>query len=186
MLEHVRGRLGHAVRALGRPAKANISVEFALITALFTLPLLLGAADFVTLIAAQAQLNTALQALYFYGETNPADAAALGSDTTDLGYIIHTINANSDFQISLSTTAPPVLTYACYQTPTAPGTVATPSAPNASASANNCSKSGYTVLTYANYALKARVPLIVPLPGLGNPFTESASGYVQISAKNNS
>jgi Flp pilus assembly protein TadG len=163
-----------------RAAKGNVSVEFALITALFVLPLLLGASDFVSIIAAQAQLNTALQALYYYGVSNPNFATTTGTGAYAT-QIINLINTNSNYQITLAT---PSMTYACFSTTTTAGTVSTPSAPNASNTANGCSASGQTTLSYANYSISTKVSLPVPLPGFSNPMPMSASGYVQISTTN--
>lgn len=157
---------------LRRSGRANASVEFALITSLFVVPLLLGASDFVSIIAAQAQLNTALEALYYYGVTNPGGAI---SNTSS---IITAINANSDFQMSVASQS---LSYVCYTTQTSAST-----APSfgTSSSSNNCS-SGQTTMTYANYKLTTNVTLPVKLPGLSNPLPLSASGSIQVATKNN-
>ena len=160
---------------LKRTARANVAVEFALITALFTLPLLLGAADFVSIIAAKAQLNTALQALYYYAVTSPGTAATASGNEAS---IIATINANSDFQITApSTAASPMtefLTYSCYSTAASPLSFTPPS------TTDSCTSSQVT-MTFANYTLTTKLTLPVPLPGLSNPLTLSASGSIQIN-----
>lgn len=164
-----------------RAAKAEVAVEFALITALFVLPLFLGAADFVTIIAAQQQLNTGLQALYYYGVTQgpstPANAANTGASYA--GNILTLINANSDFQLSFAATSPAYLSYLCYTTG------GTPPSSDAGASTTLCSTSGTTTMTFANYSITTSAKLPIKLPGFANPLPLSASGYVQISTKNN-
>lgn len=166
-----------------RRDKGNVAVEFALITALFTLPLLLGAVDFVTIIAAKAQLNTALQALYYFAVNNPTDAIdGSTSYVAGTGGIIPTINSNSDFQLSVTTQQ---LEYSCYTTGT---TASEATAPSVSAlSTTDCSAAGNTTMTFANYVLTASVPLPISfyMLGLNNPMQLSASGSVQIATKNN-
>jgi Flp pilus assembly protein TadG len=60
-------RLRH--RRLGN--RGSVAVEFAMISSLFLLPLMLGSSDLVEMISGQAQVNTALQAMYLI----PAQAA---------------------------------------------------------------------------------------------------------------
>jgi Flp pilus assembly protein TadG len=150
---------------LKRTARGNVAVEFALITALFVLPLLLGASDFVSIIAAQAQLNTALQALYYYAATNQS----VGT-TTNTSAILSAINSNSDFQLTLSSQT---TSYMCYSTAA--------TAPTFTANANANCGSGNTAMTFANYTLTTNVSLPIKLPGIANPLPLSASGSVQVN-----
>jgi len=103
-------------RASGR--RASASVDFALTASLFMLPMLLGSADFLCVISAQAQLNTALQSLYYFAYTNPTSA----NSTTDAGYIITLINSASVTKITLpatmsSGTANASISYGCFTPP---------------------------------------------------------------------
>ena len=67
-------------------------------------PLLAGGADFLTMITAQAQLNTALQALYYYAWTNQTAASANTSSNTITAQntLIAAINSASIFHITLA------------------------------------------------------------------------------------
>ncbi len=84
--------------------KASITVEFALVATFILLPLLAGGADFLTIITAQAQLNTALQALYDYAWTNPSAAQANTNSSTVSAQntIIAAINGASAFHLTLA------------------------------------------------------------------------------------
>ena len=75
--------------------KANVTLEFALVAVFLLLPLLAGGADFAVIISGQAQLNTALQALDYFGWTNPASA----SNIADLQNIITAIDSGSVYNI---------------------------------------------------------------------------------------
>lgn len=157
------------LHGLKRSARGNVAVEFALITALFVLPLLLGAADFVSIIAAQAQLNTGLQALYYYAVTNQGNGTS-----ADANAILAAINSNSNFQLTLGSSS---TSYMCYAT--------TSATPTFTANANSNCGAGNTTMTYANYTVSTNVSLPVKLPGLSNPLPLSASGKVQVATANN-
>jgi Flp pilus assembly protein TadG len=158
--------------------KASVSVEFALISVLFLLPLAAGALDFICIINAQAQLNTALQALLYYSWSNTSAALSNTSTTTESAEIalINAINGASTFSITLvsGTVAGSYsnLAYECVSTSTAPYTIT----PSASAS---CSSS--TLETYVQFKVTTKVNLPFPLPlNLANPLTLSASGSAQV------
>lgn len=153
-----------------RTAKASASVEFAIVSGIVLLPLLLGAADFISVITAQAQLNTALQALFFYAYTNPTSA----SNATDAGYIITLMNAASVFTISLpgtmsSGSANASLSYGCF---TSPSTVITYQ--------TTACGSGQTQQTLVTYQVSTSILLTFPFPTLSNPMHLSATGTIQV------
>lgn len=169
-------------RHLARRARATVAVEMALISVFFLLPLIGGAVDFVIIMPAQAQLNTALQALYYYALTNPANATS----ASNTGKIIAKINTASFNQISMPATlslngtsaANPVATYVCYITLTSSNvTSATPSFSTPSTT-NSCT-STQTAMTFVNYKVTTTVSLPMPLPGIGRSWTLSASGSIQ-------
>jgi len=153
-----------------RTAKASASVEFAIVSGLVLLPLLLGGADFISVITAQAQLNTALQSLFFFAYTNPTSA----NNATEAGYIIALMNGSSVFTVSLPATmssgsANASLSYGCFTPPSTAITYQTAA----------CS-AGQTQQTLVTYQVTATVPLTFPFPSLGNPMHLSATGTVQV------
>jgi hypothetical protein len=150
--------------------RASASVDFALTASLFMLPMLLGSADLLSVISAQAQLNTALQSLYYFAYTNPTAA----NSTTDAGYIVTLINSASLYKITLpatmsSGTANASISYGCFTPPSTTITYQTTA----------CS-SGQTQQTLVTYQVKTTVPLPFPIPALTNPLPLSATGTVQV------
>ena len=143
--------------------RANISVEFALISVFILLPLFSGGANYMQVICAQSQLNTALQSLYYFAWANPS----IATNTADLGDIITQLNAQSFNQIQLSSAT---LSYDCI---TAPSTIPT-------YSTTPCG-TGQTQETLVNYQITGNVSLPLALTlGLKNPYTLTMSGKVQI------
>jgi Flp pilus assembly protein TadG len=158
------------IRRLAESRRASASVDFALTASLFMLPLLLGSADFLSVISAQAQLNTALQSLYYFAYTNPTSA----NSATDAGYIITLINSSSLYKITLpatmsSGTANASISYGCFTPPSTTITYQTTA----------CS-SGQTQQTLVTYQVKTTVTLPFPIPALANPLPLSATGTVQV------
>jgi hypothetical protein len=150
--------------------RASASVEFALTASLLLLPLLLGGADLLAVISAQAQLNTALQSLYYFAYTNPSAA----NNTTDAGYIITLINAASVFQISLPATTTAgtsnaALSYGCFTPPSTTITYQT-----------TACTAGQTQQTLVTYQVTTTITLPFAFPGLANPLTLNAAGTVQV------
>jgi Flp pilus assembly protein TadG len=158
----------------GRGQRANVTVEFALLATFFLLPLTAGSADLVVAISAQGQLNTALQALYYFGLANPTSAIS-STDTQD---IITAINSGSVYNLSMPATltsgsANPSFTYVCYTTGATSPTFSTPS------TTNTCTGS-QTAQTFANYKVSVSVSLPFPIPlKITNPLVLTASGSVQ-------
>jgi Flp pilus assembly protein TadG len=155
--------------------RANVAVEFALVASLFLLPLLLASGDFVSIISAQAQLNTALQALYYFGVTNTANA----TNATEAETVVSAINnAGTQFLVTMPTDLPsgslnPSYTYQCYTTGANTPTLSTPS------TTNSCTSS-QTAVVYANYEVTTKVVMPFPIPGVHSPLTLIAQGAVQI------
>ena len=160
-------------RLLRRGRRASVAVEFALVTSFFLLPLALGASDFVIIITAQAQLNTALQALYYFAWTNPLTADNL----TQLQQIITAINSASVYQVTLPATTSSgavngSFSYACV-TPGATPTFTAVTGPGLCTSTQ-------VQQTYVSYALTTTLGLPIKLPGLPAPFTLSSNGKIQV------
>jgi len=147
---------------LGR--RANVSVEFALVSVFVLLPLFAGSADMLEIISAQAQVNTALQSLYYFALMNPTVA----SDTGNAGKVLTLINATALHQVALGTPNG-TLSYDCLL---ANGTT-TPTT-------GTCTNS--TLQIFASYQVTSNVNLILPLSvfGFANPFQVSTTGTIQI------
>lgn len=158
----------------------SIAVEFALVSIFFMLPLLAGGGDFLLILLSRSQLNTALQALYYYAETNPGSA----TDTTYLTDIINSMNTASVTQLSMpaelaSGAANPSYSYYCF---TSSSTA--PSFTGPYTSASSCG-TGTTTQTFVNYKLSATTHLPVPLPGSGSSYTLSVTGSIQTASTQN-
>ena len=148
-------------RTFGRQGSA--AVEFAMVSTFLLLPLFGGGADFVEMISAQAQLNTALQSLYYFAYTNPGNAA----NATQLTAMLAKINSAAVHQVAMPSAA--VVSYKCISSA---GVMTT----NTSAT---CASG--TAQTYVTYQLTSSVALTAPLPlAFRSPFQMSAKGTVQI------
>ncbi len=157
--------------------QGSVAVEFALLAALFLLPLLLFAGDFVMIISAQSQLNVALQALYYAALTDPGNAG----NATLAQNVINAINQHAAYQLTVpakitvsgSSVNNPAWSYVCYtkkaQTPSF-------SAPSTT---NNCNSATQSTIDFVNYKVSTTLSLPVPLPGVGSSLTLSAQGAIQ-------
>lgn len=174
---------GLKFRPLGN--KASASVELALMSVFFLLPLFGGGVDLIEIIAARAQVNTALRALYSFDWTNPslaATAAPQASNIADLASIVATINAGSLRPVSF-----PASTSAVTQNGTSVnGSSYFVCIPSGSTTGNTLTQAapcgtGYIQQTWVTYQVNSSVYLPVPMPFvLSNPLTISASGAVQV------
>jgi Flp pilus assembly protein TadG len=146
-------------RKLRVDTRASASVEFSLLALFFLAPLLVSAVDFVIYIAGQAQLNTALQALYYNAITDPADAAT----ASKAQLVLNAINSGSIYPVTLAKVtaktacmASGSLTYIASNTSCPPNAVQT---------------------TAVYYSLSTHVSLPFPVPlKLTNPVLITASG----------
>jgi Flp pilus assembly protein TadG len=158
--------------------RANVSVEFALISVLFLLPLVTGAADLICVVNARAQLNTALQAMMFYAWSNPTAAQNNTASTTTAAEatIIDAINsAPSNFHVTLNLGAVPGsysnLTYYCV----------TPGTPYSITPSGSATCASGTLQVFAQFTVSTNVNLPFPIPlKLVNPFPVSSTGSAQI------
>lgn len=149
--------------------QGNVSVEFALIASLFLLPLYGGSIDMVEYISAKAQLNTALQALYYYSLTTP-NAATTSADTSAIVGLM----SGSPHPITLASS---VVNYDCIENNSTTVTYVDTSPVNTN---GGCSSS-QTQRTRVTYSLSSSVFLTVPLPFVAsNPITVTASGTMQL------
>jgi len=156
-------QLSRARRGFGRAG--NVTVEFALLAVLFLMPLLAVCADFICVINARAQLNTAMQALIYYAWSTGSGAS--GTQGNETG-IIAAINAASDFHITYS---PGTMKYSCVT-----GSAGNYTVPAALSTSTTCG-TGNTLFYYEQYTLTTSVK--VPFPGpfhFANPYALSVTG----------
>jgi Flp pilus assembly protein TadG len=154
-----------------RQERANVAIEFAVCAVFLLLPLLAGSADIIVVLSAQAQLNTALQAIDYFAYTNPTSA----TNATEAGYIVSLINNASNFRVVLPATmtsglANGATSYGCFSPPANTATVITYQ--------TTACAGGQTQLTYVTYQVTATVSLPFPVP-LNNPYSLSATTKVQ-------
>ena len=150
-------------RKAARHRHGSVSVEFALVSLFFLVPLFGGGADFVLLMTAQAQLRTAVQALNYFAWTNPDEANNLNV----AGFVINLINQHSDYQITLPANlstggANGALSFSCFTPPATAGTTIAPPSPT-----TTC-LSTQTQLTFVTYQVTTNVFLPIPLPKLSS------------------
>jgi Flp pilus assembly protein TadG len=163
----------HLKKSFRRDRRASITVEMALTTTLFLLPMFAGGADFVALIAARSQMNAALQSFYAFAWNNPA----LAANTTQLANILTQINNRSlpqvtfpDGKADATTTYQPQLSYLC----------SVPPSPTQTAQSTPCPTQDLQQ-TLVTYNLAANISLPVPLPvGLTSPYAMATSGQIEI------
>lgn len=170
--------------------RGSVTVEFALVTTFFLLPLLAGAADFLTIITAQAQLNTALQALYSYAWSNSGAGTGVdnttGSAATGEQNIIDVINGTSPGEVNgasiFTITLVPGNTTGSFsnQEFLCVGTGTTPAPTSNSLQTSSTCGANQTAESFVQFTVKTTVHLPFPLPlHLANPLTLSATGAVQ-------
>jgi hypothetical protein len=154
--------------------RGSSSVEMALVSMFILLPMMAGVGDFLDVIAAKAQINSALEAFDAYAWNNPSSA----TNTAALGNILAVINKHSlplvtfpDGKTDGQTSYTPVLTYYCT---TPPSVVQT-------AQSSACSGAQTQAALEVTYNVRSQVSLPVPLPlGLTSPFLLTASGKVEL------
>jgi len=167
-LKLLRSRRPHSDR------RANVTVELALVTTFILLPLLAGAADFISILTARAQLNTAMQALLYYAWTNNAAAqSAAGTTTGGEATLVTAINGAAIFHISYSS----AMQYTCIANNSGTYTL---SSLAAYSSGTTC-PTGQTLQLAIQYTVTTTATLPFPLPlALTNPYTLSATGTAEI------
>lgn len=153
--------------------RASVSVEFALVSVFFLLPLLLLCWDGMFVFAERYQINTDLHDLYYFAWSNPSEATATASVTN----FLTALNSNAIAPVNLPSGFQPSLSYDCLQSDgsTSP---ATQSAANSGTQLESCSTG--TLETMATYQLTAIVNLPVPMPGFSGPVILNVGGTIRI------
>jgi hypothetical protein len=165
--------------------KGSSSVEFALISTLFLLPLFGGTIDFIQYIAAKDQLNTALQSLYYYSLTYVPGTYTAGTAPTmltDPAAFITADNTKKVLALMSSKVTPitlvsgyPSISYKCLD---ALGAVMSP-APTTN---NSCTTAYPYEQIWVSFQIQSEVNFVVPVLFAANAssVTLTASGSVEI------
>jgi len=149
--------------------RASVSLEFALVSVFFLLPLLLICWDGMVLCAERYQVNADLHDLYYYAWGNPNQATYF--DQVD--NVLQATNQYSIAEVVQLWGYSPQLSYDCLQS-------------NGSTSGANQNNDGTyscsngTLETMVTYKLTAQVNLPVPILGFGSTVNLSADGSVRI------
>lgn len=152
---------------------ASVSLELALVSTLFLVPLLIFTTDGFFAFAAKTQTESALQSLFFYGWSDPTDA----TDLTSLQKILNEVNQHSTIRISFAPNYQPQYSYACLTD--SGDTVAAQSTSGSNGATQETCSSG-SLETFVRYDLVASVPLTLPFPGVPNPMTVNVGGSVRV------
>lgn len=158
---------------LRRGGRGSVSVELALVSAFFLVPLILVAGDGLCLLAARSQSYVALRTLYYLAWSQPSAA-------TETGYIDTLIAAYDNgtvWSIARAPNDPPALSYRCLQSD---GTTTAATAKTASDGSTTETCSTGTLETDVSYMLQTIVHLPFPLPGVASLMTMQFGGTVRV------
>ncbi len=150
---------------LRRDRRGSVSVELALVSAFFLIPLTLGGWDGLFALAARYQTNAALHTLYYFAWSNPSDA----TNTADLQTLLGAINQTAIAPISLSTNYPRSPPPECLQ----------PDGSSTATTSDGTCPTG-TLETMVTYQITASVDLPFAIPAFSNPITLTTGGTVRI------
>lgn len=148
-----------------RDRRGSVSIEFALVSAFFLIPLTLASWDGLFALAARYQTEAALHTLYYFAWSNPGDA----TDTADLQTLLGAINQTAIAPISLSKHYPQTPPTECLQ-----------SDGSSTQAQNNGTCSSGTPETMVTYQLTTSVDLPFGIPAFPNPLTLTTGGTVRI------
>jgi len=142
--------------------RASVSVELALVTTFFLVPLLLLGLDFLFVMLGRQQMAESTHALFMLAWSSPVSA----TDLPSLDAVLAQANQHGVGTISFAAT--PTETIACLQ----------PDGSDGASSAGSCSTG--IAETFVTYQLAARIALPVGIGLIPDPFMISASSTVRI------
>jgi hypothetical protein len=148
--------------------RGSVSVELALVSALFLLPLTLGSIDMLYVLTQRFQMHRALQSLYFYAWSNPSNAG----NQSDVTSALATAAQNTISGVMLASA--PATSYDCASNQQS----ARPSA--LTTSQPTCSTTN-PLQTFVTYSIIATVHLPVPIPGFATNYPLTLTGTIQVS-----
>jgi hypothetical protein len=148
--------------------RGSVSVELALVSAFFLLPLTLGSIDMLFVLTQRFQMHRALQSLYFYAWSNPANAG----NQTDVQSALTTAAQSTIAGVTLASA--PTTTYDCASNQQS----ASPSA--LTTTQPTCSTTN-PLQTFVTYSITATVKLPVPIPGFATSYPLNLTGTIQVS-----
>ena len=147
--------------------RGSVTIELALVTALFLLPLTVGSVDMLFVLTQRFQMHRALQSLYFYAWANPNNA----NNHSQVSNALSVAAQNTISNVSLSSLAP---SYDCASNQQS----SNPSPP--SSNQPSCSSSN-PLQTFETYSIQATVNLPVPIPGFASAYPLHLTGTIQVS-----
>jgi hypothetical protein len=148
--------------------RGSVSVELALVSAFFLLPLTLGSIDMLYVLTQRFQMHRALQSLYFYAWSNPSNAG----NQTDVQSALTTAAQSTIAGVTLASA--PTTTYDCASNQQS----ASPSA--LTTTQPTCSTTN-PLQTFVTYSITATVKLPVPIPGFATSYPLNLTGTIQVS-----
>lgn len=156
---------------LGRGGRASVSVELALVSAFFLVPLILVAGDGLSVLAARSQTYVALRTLYYLAWSQPSAA----TDTGDIDTLLHVYDSGTIWSIARAPDAAPTLSYRCLQSDAS--TTAATAKTTLGTTTETCSAG--TLETDVSYTLRTAVTLPFPLPFVTSPVIMEIGGTVR-------
>ncbi len=148
--------------------RGSVSVELALVSALFLLPLTLGSIDMLYVLTQRFQMHRALQSLYFYAWSNPTNAA----NNADVSSALATAAQNTIASVTLA--SQPTTSYDCASNQQS-------SSPSATTTTQPTCSTSDPLQTFVTYSITATVNLPVPIPGFASHYPLNLSGTIQVS-----
>ena len=149
--------------------RGSVSVELALVSAFFLLPLTLGSIDMLYVLTQRFQMHRALQSLYFYAWSNPSNAG----NQADVQSALTTAAQSTIAGVTL-VSGSPTTTYDCAsnQQSASPSPLTT--------TQPTCSTTN-PLQTFVTYSITATVKLPVPIPGFATSYPLTLTGTIQVS-----
>jgi hypothetical protein len=157
---------------LRRGGRASVSVELALVSAFFLVPLILVAGDGLSVLAARSQTYVALRTLYYLAWSTPS--AATQTDYIDT--LLAAYDNGTVWSIARAPDAPPALSYGCLQSD---GSTISATAQTAADGSTTETCSAGTLETDVSYTLRTAVTLPFPLPFVASPVIMEIGGTVR-------
>lgn len=195
----IAARLPAPARCFCRSSTGSVSVELALVSIGFLVPLFIGSADFIYVMTCRAQLAAAMQNVEIFAWSHPSDASNQSAINKTLA-----AGANNDLE-KISQVAPATMSYTCLQSDgtTSPASITYNSGYNASSLSTASASSGLAndpvpstsekigtvgtascssgfVQANASYHLATTVNLPVNLPGVGSSLTLDVNGKIWV------
>lgn len=165
-----------AAALLRRGGRGSVSVELALVSAFFLVPLILVAGDGLSVLAARSQTYVALRTLYYLAWSQPQPQPAAAIQTGYIDTLLAAYDNGTVWSIARAPDAPPALSYGCLQSD---GSTISATAQTAADGSTTETCSAGTLETDVSYTLRTAVTLPFPLPFVASPVIMEIGGTVR-------